>query len=186
MKIPDKAGEKIILGVDPGTNVMGYGLIVVENTQLKLIQYGVIHLSKYSNHAIKLNKIFERIVQLIDEYHPDHFAIEAPFFGKNIQSMLKLGRAQGVAIAAAISREVPIVEYSPKKIKQSVTGNGNASKEQVAAMLLHLLKIKETPKLLDATDALAAAVCHHFQNGNVEKKSKGWGSFVKDNPGRVV
>ena len=181
-----KPVEKIILGVDPGTNVMGYGLIMVEGQQLKLIQYGVIHLSKYSNHAIKLNKIFERIVQLIDEYHPDHLAIESPFFGKNIQSMLKLGRAQGVAIAAAISREVPIIEYAPKKIKQSVTGNGNASKEQVAAMLLQLLKIKESPKLLDATDALAVAVCHHFQNGNTEKKSKGWGSFLKENPDRIV
>lgn len=184
--ISSKVAETIILGVDPGTNIMGYGLILVENNNMKAIQYGVIHLSKYSDHAIKLNKIFERIVQLIDEYHPDFLAIEAPFFGKNIQSMLKLGRAQGVAIAAAISRQVPIIEYSPKKIKQSVTGNGNASKEQVCAMLLQLLKIQETPKLLDSTDALAVAVCHHFQNGKVPAKSKGWDSFVKDNPKRII
>src|SRR5690349_1068729 len=118
MNEPKTKVEKIILGVDPGTNIMGYGLIMIEGQDLKLIQYGVIHLSKYTNHAIKLNKIFERIIQLIDEYHPDHFAIESPFFGKNIQSMLKLGRAQGVAMAAAISREVPIIEYAPKKIKQ--------------------------------------------------------------------
>ena len=181
----DKA-ETIILGVDPGTNIMGYGLIIIEKNQMKVIQYGVIHLNKYSDHAIKLNKIFERMVQLIDEYHPDFLAIEAPFFGKNIQSMLKLGRAQGVAIAAAISRQVPITEYAPKKIKQSVTGNGNASKEQVSAMLLQLLKIHESPKLLDATDALAVAVCHYFQNGKVATKSKGWGSFIKDNPDRIL
>ncbi len=179
--------EKIILGVDPGTSVMGYGLILVKNKQLKLIQYGVIHLSKYENHGIKLSKIFERMVQLIDEYHPDEMAIEAPFFGKNIQSMLKLGRAQGVAIAAAISREVPIVEYAPKKIKQSVTGNGNASKEQVAAMLERLLGFKDenASKLLDATDALGVAVCHYFSNGENKTKSKGWDTFLKDNPDRV-
>jgi crossover junction endodeoxyribonuclease RuvC len=178
--------EKIILGVDPGTTVMGYGLVLVKDSKLKLIQYGVIHLEKYSNHAIKLSKIFERVTQLIDEYKPDEMAIEAPFFGKNVQSMLKLGRAQGVAIAAAISREVPIIEYSPKKIKQSVTGNGNASKEQVAAMLGRLLNFKEIPKLLDATDALGVAICHHFQNGTPEKKTKSWSSFLKENPDRIV
>ena len=177
--------EKIILGVDPGTNVMGYGLIQIYKHKLTLIQYGVIHLNKYEDHAIKLNKIFERIVQLIDEYHPDFMAIEAPFYGKNVQSMLKLGRAQGVAIAAAISRQVPITEYAPKKIKQSVTGNGNASKEQVAAMLCNLLTITEAPKLLDATDALAVALCHHFQNGKVATKAKGWGAFLKEHPDRV-
>lgn len=183
---PKLQAEKIILGVDPGTNIMGYGLILIEKEQLSLIQYGVIHLSKYDDHAIKLNKIFERVIQLIDEYHPDFLAIEAPFYGKNIQSMLKLGRAQGVAIAAAISRQVPIQEYAPKKIKQSVTGNGNASKEQVAAMLCMLLKIKEAPKLLDATDALAVALCHHYQNGkSSEPKAKGWGDFLKENPSRV-
>ena len=178
--------EKVILGIDPGTTIMGYGIIVIENKKLNLIQYGVIHLNKYSDHGIKLSKIFERITQLIEEYHPDEMAIEAPFFGKNVQSMLKLGRAQGVAIAAAISKQVPIVEYSPKKIKQSVTGNGNASKEQVAAMLGRLLNFNEIPKLLDATDALAVAVCHHFQNGQVEKKTQGWAGFLKDNPDRLL
>lgn len=177
--------EKTILGVDPGTTVMGYGIITVRQNELKLIQYGVIHLSKYSNHALKLSKIFERTVQLIEEYLPDEMAVEAPFFGKNIQSMLKLGRAQGVAIAAAISREIPIVEYAPKKIKQSVTGNGNASKEQVAGMLKHLLKFSETPNLLDATDALGVAVCHYFQNGQSKSKTKGWGEFLKQNPDRI-
>jgi crossover junction endodeoxyribonuclease RuvC len=177
--------EKIILGIDPGTSIMGYGIILVKQNELKLIQYGVIHLSKYSDHSIKLSKIFERTVQLLEEYMPDEMAIEAPFYGKNIQSMLKLGRAQGVAIAAAISRQVPICEYLPKKVKQSVTGNGNASKEQVAAMLCNLLKFKETPEFLDATDALGVAVCHHFQNGKVEKKSKGWSSFLKENPDRI-
>jgi crossover junction endodeoxyribonuclease RuvC len=177
--------EKIILGVDPGTTVMGYGLIMVQGSKINVIQYGVIHLDKYKDHALKLGKIFERVSQLIDEYHPDEMAIEAPFFGKNIQSMLKLGRAQGIAMAAAISREVPIVEYAPKKVKQSVTGNGNASKEQVAAMLSRLLNLKEAPKLLDATDALGVAVCHYYQNGKTESKSKSWESFLKDNPDRI-
>lgn len=177
--------EKIILGVDPGTTVMGYGVISTQANNIKLIQYGVIHLSKYENHAVKLSKIFERTSQLIEDFLPDEMAIESPFFGKNIQSMLKLGRAQGIAMAAAISREIPIIEYAPKKIKQSVTGNGNASKEQVAAMLKHLLKFKDTPEFLDATDALGVAVCHHFQNGVVATKSKGWGSFLKENPDRV-
>jgi crossover junction endodeoxyribonuclease RuvC len=177
--------EKIILGIDPGTSVMGYGIILVKQNELKLIQYGVIHLNKYPDHSIKLSKIFERTIQLIEEYMPDEMAIEAPFYGKNIQSMLKLGRAQGVAIAAAISRQLPVCEYLPKKVKQSVTGNGNASKEQVAAMLCRLLKSNETPEFLDATDALGVALCHHFQNGKVEKKSKGWGSFLKENPDRV-
>ena len=152
--------DRIILGIDPGTNVMGYGLISVKGNQLTLIQFGVVHLSKYADHALKLSKIFERISHIIDEYHPDEMAIEAPFFGTNVQSMLKLGRAQGVAIAAAISKQVPIFEYAPKKIKQSVTGSGNASKEQVAAMLSKLLMFQEIPKLLDATDALGVAVCH--------------------------
>jgi crossover junction endodeoxyribonuclease RuvC len=177
--------ERIILGIDPGTSVMGYGIILIKQKELKLIQYGVIHLNKYKDHSIKLSKIFERTSQLIEEYLPDEMAIEAPFYGKNIQSMLKLGRAQGVAIAAAISRQIPICEYLPKKVKQSVTGNGNASKEQVAAMLLKLLKFKEAPELLDATDALAVAVCHYFQNGKVEKKTKGWAAFLKENPDRI-
>jgi crossover junction endodeoxyribonuclease RuvC len=177
--------EKIILGVDPGTSVMGYGVISIVSKQMKLVQYGVIHLSKIENHELKLKKIFERIVQLINEYHPDEMALEAPFYGKNVQSMLKLGRAQGVAMAAALSREIPIVEYAPKKVKQSVTGNGNASKEQVAGMLQTLLKFGELPELLDATDALGVAVCHHFSNGNSKIKSKTWKSFLTENPGRV-
>lgn len=184
--VMNSSPEKIILGVDPGTTVMGYGIIKASGSRLSLVQFGVIHLSKYSNHAIKLSKIFERTVQLIDEYLPDEMAIEAPFFGKNVQSMLKLGRAQGVAIAAGISRQLPITEYAPKQIKMSVTGNGNASKEQVAAMLKHLLKFSETPQLLDATDALGVAICHHFQNGKTKSsKASGWGSFLKDNPGRI-
>jgi crossover junction endodeoxyribonuclease RuvC len=178
--------ERIILGIDPGTSIMGYGVILIKQKELKLIQYGVIHLNKYKDHSIKLSKIFERTSQLIEEYLPDEMAIEAPFYGKNIQSMLKLGRAQGVAIAAAIARQIPISEYLPKKVKQSVTGNGNASKEQVSAMLIKLLNFKkETPELLDATDALGVAVCHYFQNGKLEKKTKGWASFLKENPDRI-
>ncbi len=176
---------KIILGIDPGTSVMGYGLIKIEHKQPRLLQYGVIKLAKYDNHSIKLKKIYEKIIQLIEEYLPDEMAIEAPFFGVNVQSMLKLGRAQGVAIAAAISREIPVIEYAPKKIKQSVTGNGNASKEQVAAMLQVLLKFEHTGELLDATDALGAAMCHYYQNNIKPGKAKDWSSFVSDNPGRI-
>lgn len=179
------APEKIILGIDPGTSVMGYGLLKVTGKKLTLLQFGVIHLSKYAGHELKLKKIFERITSVIEEFHPDEVALEAPFFGKNVQSMLKLGRAQGVAMAAALARDIPITEYAPKKVKQSVTGNGNASKEQVAAMLKSLLEIKEMPKMLDATDALGVAVCHHFQNGSLQGKAKSWKNFVADNPGRV-
>ena len=177
--------EKIILGLDPGTSVMGYGIIEVKKPKITLVQFGVIHLSKLESHELRLKKIFERVTALIDEYHPDEVALESPFFGKNVQSMLKLGRAQGVAMAAALSREVVIIEYAPRKIKQSVTGNGNASKEQVAKMLMTLLGIAELPKLLDATDALAVAVCHHFQKGDLTAKSKSWESFVKENPARL-
>jgi crossover junction endodeoxyribonuclease RuvC len=177
--------EKIILGLDPGTTVMGYGVVCVRGSKLELLQYGVIHLSKYDGHELKLKKIFDRVLSLVDEYKPDEVALEAPFFGKNVQSMLKLGRAQGVAMAAALFREVPIMEYAPRKIKQSVTGNGNASKEQVAKMLMTLLAIKELPKLLDATDALAVALCHHFQKRGSSTKSKSWEGFVKDNPKRI-
>jgi crossover junction endodeoxyribonuclease RuvC len=178
--------ERIILGVDPGTRYMGYGIIVVKAKEVKILQYGVINLSKYTNQEIKLKKIFERVTQLIDDYLPDEMALEAPFYGKNVQSMLKLGRAQGVAMAAALAREIPIVEYAPKKVKQSVTGNGNASKEQVAAMLKMLLKFEEDPKLFDATDALGVAMCHYFQVGSPqEKKTKSWSSFLTDNPDRI-
>jgi crossover junction endodeoxyribonuclease RuvC len=177
--------EKIILGLDPGTNIMGYGLIMVKKSKLELLQYGVIHLSKFESHELRLKKIFERVTSLIDDYHPDEVALEAPFFGKNVQSMLKLGRAQGVAMSAALSREIPIVEYAPKKVKQSVTGNGNASKEQVARMLMMLFSIKELPKLLDATDALAVALCHHYQKGEKLTKTKSWESFVRENITRI-
>ncbi len=177
--------EKIILGLDPGTNVMGYAIILVQLSRIKLIQFGVIQMGKTGAHELKLKKIFDRVLTLVDEYHPDEVALEAPFFGKNVQSMLKLGRAQGVAMAAALFREVPITEYAPKKVKQSVTGNGNASKEQVAKMLMQIFSMKEMPKLLDASDALAVAVCHHYQNGMVKSKNKSWDSFLKDNPGRL-
>jgi crossover junction endodeoxyribonuclease RuvC len=177
--------EKIILGLDPGTNIMGYGIISITGNRIGLLQFGVIHLGKYGDHALKLKKIFDRVVTLLEEFHPDEVALEAPFFGKNVQSMLKLGRAQGVAMSAALSREIPIVEYAPKKVKQSVTGNGNASKEQVARMLMQVLQIKELPKLLDATDALAVAVCHHFQKGQSKTKSKSWAAFVQGNPERI-
>ncbi|MEN8250082.1 MAG: crossover junction endodeoxyribonuclease RuvC [Bacteroidota bacterium] len=178
--------ESIILGLDPGTNVMGYGLIRTIGKKVSVIQFGVIHLKKYAGYELKLKKIFERVLGIIDEYSPDEVALEAPFYGKNVQSMLKLGRAQGVAMAAALYREIPITEYAPKKVKQAVTGNGNASKEQVAHMMLQLLNIKEAPKLLDATDALGVALCHHYQKGKlVTSKSKSWGDFVTKNPGRV-
>lgn len=178
--------EKIILGLDPGTNVMGYGLILSLNNKLTLLQFGVIHLSKYKEHELKLKKIYDRIIHLIEEFNPDEVALEAPFFGKNVQSMLKLGRAQGVAMAAALSREIPIKEYAPKKIKQAVTGNGNASKEQVAHMLMHILQFREMPKLLDATDALAVAVTHHYQGGNNNRSNKSWKAFLDDNPNRIA
>ena len=177
--------ERIIMGLDPGTGIMGYGVIKVRGNTLKLLQFGVIKLSKYESHELRLKKIFERVLSLVDEFIPDEVAIEAPFFGKNVQSMLKLGRAQGVAMSAALHREIPIVEYAPKKVKQSVTGNGNASKEQVARMLMQIFNFRELPKLLDASDALAVAVCHHFQKGLKGTKQKSWTSFVKENPGRV-
>ena len=179
--------DKIILGIDPGTTIMGYGLIHIKGKNMELLQMDVLHLVKLSSHELKLKRIFERTLAMIDEYKPDELAVEAPFFGKNVQSMLKLGRAQGVAMAAGLYRDIPIFEYSPKKIKKSITGNGNASKEQVAAMLKSLLTIKEMPKHLDATDGLAAAVCHFFQR-NVGLKGKsytGWKAFVKDNPDRL-
>lgn len=176
--------DKIIMGMDPGTNIMGYGIIHVKSSRMTIVQFGVIHLNKYKSHALKLKKIFERILGLIEEYKPDEVAIEAPFYGKNVQSMLKLGRAQGVAMAAVLFRNIPITEYAPKKVKVAVTGNGNASKEQVAKMLQQLLGFSETPKLLDATDALAVAWCHINQQGNSTKKSKSWEAFLRENPGR--
>ncbi len=179
--------EKIILGIDPGTTVMGYGLIKVTGNKAQLITMGVLELHKYSDHYLKLQKIFERVVQLVDTYRPDELAIEAPFFGKNVQSMLKLGRAQGVAMAAVLSRSLPIFEYAPLRIKQAITGNGSASKEQVAMMLQQLLKIKEMPQYLDATDGLAAAFCHFLQNQKIVGGggAKSWKEFMNSNPSRV-
>ncbi|MCW1953974.1 MAG: crossover junction endodeoxyribonuclease RuvC [Flavobacteriia bacterium] len=181
------AAERIILGIDPGTTIMGFGLIKVAGQQMELVQMNELLLQKYTDPYTKLKLIFERTVELIDTYHPDEVAIEAPFFGKNVQSMLKLGRAQGVAMAAALSREVPITEYLPKKIKMAITGNGNASKEQVAKMLQSLLQIKTLPKNLDSTDGLAAAVCHFYNSGKVvgEKSYSGWASFVSQNEKRI-
>ncbi|MDP1817660.1 MAG: crossover junction endodeoxyribonuclease RuvC [Cytophagaceae bacterium BCCC1] len=185
-----KLTEKIILGVDPGTRIMGYGIISVKGSQLSIIQYGVLRLEKLGSHELKLKRIFERITQLIVEYLPDEMAIEAPFYGENVQSMLKLGRAQGVAMAAALAKDINIVEYLPKKVKQSVTGNGNASKEQVAYMLEKLFNQTLEKKTLDATDALAVAVCHFMHaktkalTGNNSKKS-GWSAFLSENPERL-
>ena len=179
--------DRIILGIDPGTNIMGYGLIHQKGRKIQLISMGILKLGKYSNHALKLKKIFERTLGLIEEYNPDEMALEAPFYGKNVQSMLKLGRAQGVAMAAGLYKDLPIFEYSPKKIKQSITGNGNASKEQVAAMLITLVELEEVPDSLDATDGLAAAVCHYFQGNKVQSSTSysGWKNFLKDNPERL-
>jgi len=179
--------EKIILGIDPGTTIMGFGLIKVVGKEMELIQMDELILKKYKDHYTKLKLIFERTLHIVDTYHPDEIAIEAPFFGKNVQSMLKLGRAQGVAMAACLIREVPITEYSPKKIKMAITGNGNASKEQVAKMLQSTLNIKVLPKNLDATDGLAAAVCHFYNAGRIStnKNYSGWGAFVKQNESRV-
>ena len=181
------AQEKIILGIDPGTTIMGFGLIQVTGKQMKFLQLNELKLSKYDDHYVRLKLIFERTIELIDSFHPDEIAIEAPFFGKNVQSMLKLGRAQGVAMAAGLSRQVPITEYSPKKIKMAITGNGNASKHQVAKMLQSTLGLKELPKNLDSTDGLAAAVCHFYNSGrmSVGKGYSGWEAFVKQNEKRV-
>lgn len=178
-----------ILGVDPGTNQLGYALIEVRGKQLKLITLGILRLKSYEDHQTKLKEIFLQLQEIIETYLPTQMAVEAPFYGKNVQSMLKLGRAQGVAMAAAMTMGLKISEYAPKKIKQSVTGNGNASKEQVAAMLNSILKVKIDTPNLDATDALGAAVCHFYQTGGVmgtQKKYSGWDGFLKDNPGKQI
>ena len=179
--------ERIILGIDPGTTVMGFGMIKVTKNEMQLILMDELILNKYDSHYLRLKKIFERTTQIIEEYHPDELAIEAPFFGKNVQSMLKLGRAQGVAMAAGLQFEVPITEYLPKKVKMAVVGNGNASKEQVSAMLQRLFKIKVMPTKLDATDGLAVAVCHHYNSGKISsgKKYGSWKSFISNNPNKV-
>ena len=179
--------ERVILGIDPGTNIMGYGLILVKGNKIELITLDVLKLTHLDTQALKLKLIFETVLDLIDQYHPDELAIEAPFFGKNVQSMLKLGRAQGVAMAAALYRSIPIFEYSPRKIKQSITGNGNASKEQVAAMIANLLIMKGPPVALDATDAIAAALCHYFQRGSGDEKKSysGWAGYLNSNPDKL-
>ncbi|MCB9233805.1 MAG: crossover junction endodeoxyribonuclease RuvC [Bacteroidia bacterium] len=184
--------DRVILGIDPGTNVTGYGIIGCSGNKMALMTYGIIDMTKSKgDHPDKLKKIFERVLSLIDEFHPDEVSLEAPFYGKNIQSMLKLGRAQGVAMAAALYRNIPIVEYAPKKVKMSITGNGNASKEQVSRMLETLLNFK-AEGLLDATDGLALAVCHFFQNakpgskaGGSSKGQSNWKSFISENPNRL-
>lgn len=177
--------ERIILGIDPGTTVMGYGVIEQTRQQLRVVQYGVIHLHRYKSHALKLQKIFTRVRDLVNDFHPDEMALEAPFYGKNVQSMLKLGRAQGVAMAAALVREIPITEYAPRKVKQAVTGHGNASKEQVARMLMSLLQLPAMPDLLDASDALALAVCHAYQGQQASAKPTSWAQFLQAHPERV-
>ncbi len=181
--------DKIIIGIDPGTNVMGYGLLGVKHSQPELMVMGVIKLGKMEDHYMRLRRIYDRVKGLVEEYLPDEMAIEAPFFGKNVQSMLKLGRAQGVAMAAALSREVPITEYEPRKIKMAITGNGAASKEQVAAMLQRELHIADDqmPHLLDATDALAAALCHYYESKKPFKGTgaKSWKAFLAAHPERV-
>lgn len=182
---------KVIMGVDPGTQIMGYAVIEVRGQRVTVLRYDVINMKALgTNHAVKLKRIFDRMIELIDEFLPDELAIEAPFFGVNVQSMLKLGRAQGVAIAACLSRQIPYVEYAPTKVKQSVTGSGNATKEHVAHMLrqtLALPPLAEAPKLLDATDALAVALCHHYQKGNSATAAggKSWGKFLAENPDRL-
>lgn len=181
--------DRIILGVDPGTNVMGYGILGISKKKPSMIAMGVIRLSKFESHYLRLKRIYDRILQIVDQYLPDEMAIEAPFFGKNVQSMLKLGRAQGVAMAAALARDVPITEYEPRKIKMAITGSGAASKEQVQEMLRRILLIPKESLLteLDATDALAAALCHHYEQSRpqVEKGCSSWKEFIAKNPGRV-
>jgi crossover junction endodeoxyribonuclease RuvC len=178
---------KIILGIDPGTSIMGYGIIRGGKQKPELLALGVIELNKFKDHYVKIRRIFERTIQLIEQYHPDELAIEAPFYGKNVQSMLKLGRAQGAAISAALYRDLPIFEYAPKKIKMAITGQGNASKEQVAGILQNLLAIAELPKNLDATDGLAAAVCHFYQKDIPDKGGgyNSWKDFLSKNPDRT-
>ena len=181
--------DKIILGIDPGTLVMGFGLIVVKRTKATLLELGVLKPGKIKDSYKRLQLIFNTVSGIITKYQPTDFAIEAPFFGKNVQSMLKLGRAQGVAIAAAMRHGLEVTEYAPRKVKQSITGNGNADKEQVMKMLQTILSFKENAKQYDATDAVAVALCHHFQCSGIKDKStkgvKGWDDFIKNNPGRL-
>lgn len=180
--------ERVILGIDPGTNVMGYGIIGINGKNPELVALGVLQLSKFESHYLRLHRIYSRVLSLCEQYLPDEMAIEAPFFGKNVQSMLKLGRAQGVAMAAALAREVPICEYEPRKIKQSITGNGGASKEQVQEMLKRIMNIpkENMPEKLDATDALAAALCHFYESGKPEiAKASSWTEYIKKHPDKI-
>jgi len=180
--------DKIILGLDPGTNIMGYGIIKSEKLKLRLVQYGDINLKKYKEHGEKLKLIFDKVNELIDEYKPDEISIEAPFYGKNVQSMLKLGRAQGVAIVAALNKGIPIIEYAPKKIKQSVTGNGNATKDQLSEMVMRTLNFKKdnSIKNYDATDALGAAICHFYQKSSNKNTKKSWKQYVEINSDKII
>lgn len=186
---PGKEWDRIIIGIDPGTNVMGYGILGVKGKKPAMIAMGVIKLDKFESHYLRLRRIFERVQGLVEQYLPDEMAIEAPFFGKNVQSMLKLGRAQGVAMAAALSRDVPITEYEPRKIKMAITGNGAASKEQVKEMLRRILIIPDESLLpqLDATDALGAALCHFYESAKpaVARGASSWKSFIASHPDRV-
>ncbi|MFD3292759.1 crossover junction endodeoxyribonuclease RuvC [Aquirufa sp. KTFRIE-69F] len=188
-QISTSSSEKIILGIDPGTRFLGYGLLRITNDKVTVLQYGVLNLTKYTTQGAKFLKIHERVLGIIEEFLPDEIAIESPFFGKNVQSMLKLGRVQGMVMSLAFSKSIPIAEYEPKKIKQSVTGNGNASKEQVAKMVEIIGNIKLDAKMHDATDALGIAICHHFHNKNISSTlkgtKKGWGAFVTENPERI-
>ncbi|WP_225859858.1 MULTISPECIES: crossover junction endodeoxyribonuclease RuvC [Chitinophaga] len=180
--------SKIILGIDPGTLVMGYGIIAINGKEASLVQMDVLKLSRHKDHYERLQLIHTRVQELIQQHRPDCCAIEAPFFGKNVQSMLKLGRAQGVAIATAMHAGVTVAEYSPKKVKQSITGNGNADKEQVWLMLQRILRFNERPEFLDASDALAVAVCHFFQESSIlpaGTKAKGWEQFMQQHPERI-
>lgn len=183
-----KEFERVIIGIDPGTNVMGYGILGVNGKKTVLVAMGVIELSKMESHYMRLHRIYSRVLSLCEQYLPDELAIEAPFYGKNVQSMLKLGRAQGVAMAAALARDIPITEYEPRKIKQAITGNGAASKEQVQEMLRRILDIpkENLPKKLDATDALAAALCHFYESSKPQiSKSTSWADFINKHPEKV-
>jgi crossover junction endodeoxyribonuclease RuvC len=188
-QITSSTSEKIILGIDPGTRFLGYGLIKINKEKVTILQYGILNLTKYSTQGAKFLKIHEKVLGILEEFLPDEIAIESPFFGKNVQSMLKLGRVQGMVMSLAFSKNIPVSEYEPKKIKQSVTGNGNSSKEQVAKMVEVIGNIKLDVKLFDATDALGIAICHHFHNNNLTSTlkgtKKGWGAFVTENPLRV-
>lgn len=184
------APDRIIIGIDPGTNVMGYGILGIKGGKPHMLALGVIKLNRFESHYLRLSRIYERVLGLVEQYLPDEMAIEAPFFGKNVQSMLKLGRAQGVAMAAALARQVPIAEYEPRKIKQAITGNGAASKEQVREMLKRILAIpadKLDGEMLDATDALGAALCHFYESSRPQLPSgpKSWATFIAQNPDRV-